>query len=93
MELREEFLVQIEEYAAALFSPDEIALILDFDKEEFRLLMVAKTSAYNRYHKGRLLTEAKVRKAIIDLATKGSSPAQILATELIKQAKLNEVSL
>lgn len=79
-------LKNVEDNAAYFFSPEEIVIINEFpdsfiDREDFQ----------RAYKKGRLLKEAALRKSIIDLATSGSSPAQVLAVQIMKDTNLDRI--
>jgi len=84
-----ERLAQIEEYSGLMFSREEIADILDVDRQLLTELL--EDGDYLRaFKKGRLLREAQLRKAIFDLAANGSSPAQAFAAKLIENAKMED---
>lgn len=79
-------LKSVEEKAGYFFSPEEIAIINEYpdsfiDREDFQ----------RAYKKGRLIKEAALRKSIIDLATSGSSPAQVLAVQIMKDTNLDRI--
>ena len=87
MDELEERLAQIEQYSGLMFSREEIADILDVDRQLLTELL--EDGDYLRaFKKGRLLREAQLRKAIFDLAANGSSPAQAFAAKLIENAKM-----
>ena len=89
MDELEERLAQIEEYSGLMFSREEIADILDVDRQLLTELL--EDGDYLRaFKKGRLLREAQLRKAIFDLAANGSSPAQAFAVKLIENAKMED---
>ena len=89
MDELEERLAQIEEYSSLMFSREEIADILDVDRQLLTELL--EDGEYQRaFKKGRLLREAQLRKAIFDLAANGSSPAQAFAAKLIENAKMED---
>jgi hypothetical protein len=93
MKFTEEQLMQVQEFAALLFTPAEILIILDLAAQpcdEFCTLLTTPefTKAFDR---GRLLTEAKVRKSILDLAAQGSGPAQMLADKMIERSRLHSI--
>jgi hypothetical protein len=71
----EETLQTIEQYAGLCFTPQQIAVILGIDADVFYLDFQAKPELKQAYNRGMLLAEAKVRKAIIELAQGGSSAA------------------
>ena len=89
MDELEERLAQIEQYSGLMFSREEIADILDVDRQLLTELL--DDGDYLRaFKKGRLLREAQLRKAIFDLAANGSSPAQAFAAKLIENAKMED---
>jgi len=88
--LTAELIQQIEEYSSLMFSKNEIAEILEMPSQGFMALLEKDKSAYKAFRKGRLVQEAKLRKAIFDLAGNGSSPAQTLASTMIIEAKMND---
>jgi len=89
MDELEERLAQIEQYSGLMFSREEIADILDVDRQLLTELL--EDGDYQRaFKKGRLLREAQLRKAIFDLAANGSSPAQAFAAKLIENAKMED---
>ncbi len=89
MDELEERLAQIEQYSGLMFSREEIADILDVDRQLLTELL--EDGDYLRaFKKGRLLREAQLRKAIFDLAANGSSPAQAFAAKLIENAKMED---
>jgi len=75
------------EMAAALMKPSEIAVLLDFNSDEFSYIIKNKpespfTIAYN---KGRYQTKFELRKKIIQLAKAGSPQAELLADKYLSQ--------
>ena len=68
------------------FTPAEIAMILGVNTKQYVLLCrTPDTPEHDRYHGGRLTTEIKLRKSIIDLALQGSSPAQTLVKKFLEE--------
>lgn len=89
---REELLQQVEEFAGLMFSRDEIADIIDIDRQRFTEMVTDKEDDVQKaFRRGRLLREAQVRKSIFDLAGNGSSPAQAFAAKLIENAKMEDL--
>lgn len=77
MTLTAEQLDEIENFASLYFTVDEVAQIMELDQDIVREHYSDKSSEfYKRYSKGILLSEAKVRKCVLDLALRNSSPAQ-----------------
>ena len=61
----------IEEYSLLMFSKREIAEILEIPSEGFMELLEKNEQAFKAFRKGRLVQEAKLRKAVFDLAGLG----------------------
>ena len=80
----------IEQYSSLMFTKAEIAEILEIPSDAFMELLEKDEEALKAFRKGRLVQEAKLRKAIFDLADNGSSPAQTLANSMIIDAKMND---
>lgn len=85
LQLTEEQLKNIEEFAGVCFTPEEIAIIIGIDwetvKKEFKN---KKSEIYLRYKKGELMSMFAVRKSIYELAKGGSSASQ---SEFLKLRK------
>ena len=76
MELSEQQLVEVEKWAELLFSPQEIAAILEVDAKLFCKQIKIKTGpVYRSFIKGKLITEAALRQATLTFAKQGSVPA------------------
>ena len=80
----------IEQYSSLMFTKDEIAENLEIPSDAFVELLEKDEEAFKAFRKGRLVQEAKLRKAVFDLASNGSSPAQTLANSMIIDAKMND---
>lgn len=105
MELSEEQKEEIEALAGLRFSPEIIAVIMEIDvaiflkeygysEEEIRKILNkynAQSELFKTVEKGRLQAEAELRKSIFDMAKAGSSPAQTIAREIIKEAQIREI--
>lgn len=80
--LSDEQLKEIEDLAACFFTQEEIQEITGIEEasKEFKKAM----------RKGHLLSEYRLRKSIIDLASDGSSPAQTLAVKMLESLKRKE---
>jgi len=76
---------QIEELAELQFSIEEIAIIVELEVSEVR------RDYRKEYDRGRLLAQAEIRKAILQQAKQGSSPAQRQMMELIDRNKEKKV--
>jgi uncharacterized protein with PIN domain len=85
MNFNEQQLSEIEKFGALLFSPNEIAIILEIDEDEFsEEIQNKKTKA----SKGFLMTKAGVRESIIEMAKRDSSPAQTLVDRVITNIEM-----
>lgn len=77
----------------AMMTDEELCTMLQIDIDEYIMEMNDHNSIlYTTIVRGRLTSEAKVRKSIIDCAAQGSSPAQSLAIKLIESEKLNRIT-
>lgn len=75
-EYSEDELLAIEENAALFFTPSEIAQIIEKETIQFILdYQENKEGVKTKYNKGYFISQAKVRKGLIELATKGSNTA------------------
>jgi len=92
MQQNESFISDIETYASLMFTKEEIAVILEVDPAELKILLQDRESlSFRAFQRGRLKREAEVRKGIFDLAQNGSSPAQAFAMKIIENAKLDDI--
>jgi len=92
IEQTENFLTDLESYAALMFNRSEIAVIMEVDTAELaELLSETQSPAFRAFQRGRLKREAELRKGIFDLAQNGSSPAQTMAIKLIENAKADDL--
>ncbi len=90
IEITNNLLAEIENYAALMFTKKEIAVILELDEKQFYDLL-DKDQPQKAFQRGRLKKEAEIRKSIFDLAQNGSSPAQSFAIKLIENAKMDDL--
>lgn len=92
-ELSEELLHEITDYGRLLFSVEEVAIIVGLDKEKVKIwsknLHHPFTQAYLR---GRLMTEAEVRKTTITLAKQGSTPAVEQVKKYLRDSNIENKS-
>ena len=87
-------LKQLQEYAAALLSPDEIAILLNLPLDERKSFTVRCRSQqgsveYEAFHRGRLQTKLELRQNIIKLAKAGSPAAEPLALRFLKEQNID----
>lgn len=89
--LNEEKLKELEQLAGCFFSLEKIATILQVDQDELARLCVRdkQSEEYAHYNRGKLISEAEVRKAVFKAAKDGSGPAQQLAMKIIEHEKLD----
>ena len=89
MHFSEEQLNEIQEMAALFFLPEQIAINIEVDADDFTELITNKTGdAYKAYCTGRLTTEMELRTAIKNAALNGSTPAQTLLVAFYKDSIL-----
>lgn len=81
----------IEEYASLFMTIDEIAILLDFDREDFRREVRARKSLRAKaYFKGRLQTEIEMRRTTKQFAEKGSPQAEAQMIEFNRRQRIAE---
>lgn len=91
MELSNDQLTQIEEYASLFCSIDEIALLIDVNEAELRREIRKKTSeAAKYYYRGKLATQVKLRRQTKLFAEKGSPQAEQTMKQLYEKQCNNE---
>ena len=88
MNLNEEHFREIEEMASLFLSPEEIAINLEVDIDEFLMEIQLSGVVAQYYHRGRLKTSIELRKAILQAAVNGSSPAQQMMKEFYSNTQL-----
>jgi len=94
MEFTAEELIEIEEMASLLFSPDKISKILGVELHDFtECLMRVHHPATIAFARGSLKTEAELRKSILKLAKQGSSPAQNLSLKMLDELSTRLMNL
>lgn len=87
-DLTPEDLAEVENLAGLFFSPREIAVMLELILPEIlEQLDNSEGNFYRAFQKGRLQNEVNLRKAIMQLARAGSSPAQTMAMDLLNKSK------
>lgn len=94
MDLTDEHLARLREYAAALLTPQEIAVLLGISPGERKAFCVRCRShegdpVYEAFHLGRLTTKLELRTNIIKLAKAGSPAAEPLAEKFLREQNLN----
>jgi hypothetical protein len=92
MNLSNDQLAELESLASYLFSPDEIAIVLDVDADQLEDELLDETSTiYRAYQRGKLKSKLELRKSILTLAKQGSSPAQTLAMRILEDLEAREL--
>ncbi len=87
-ELTDVDLKTITDLAALFFVPAEIAMMLKLNETEFKAACNnTRTKVYDAYYSGYLQGQVEIRTGIMKMAKAGSSPAQTMALEILKQAK------
>ncbi len=94
MELTEEQLGLVEEYASAFLSFREIAVLIGVNVYQFCEMMNDKDSpVFYRYFRGKTRAKYEIRKNIVDMAKKGSPQAEDLSQALIRDSEFDELDL
>ncbi len=89
MNLTEEQLVEVEQFAAAFMKPYEIAIIMELGPMFIAAIEDPCTAVSQAYQKGFLSSKYQVNRKIVDLAKAGSSPAQAMANKLIQDIEFD----
>lgn len=88
MEFTPDQLTEIQNMAGLFFTPEEIAINIEVDPEDFANLIKAQSGdAYKHYMAGRFSSDVELRKAIQQAALNGSTPAQQSMLILLKDSK------
>lgn len=88
MNLSDEELQQIEEFASIALPLSDIAVILQVDPEELRAAYSEQSNAVRkRYCAGSLRLKAELHKSIKESALQGSNPAQQLMQKFLDEIK------
>ena len=88
MNFTQEQLDELEGLGELQFSIQECAIIMQFDEMALMRAMEENKPIRNTYERGRLKASAAVRKAILQQAKQGSTPAQKQMLALIKDASI-----
>ena len=79
-----ELLIEVEKLATLQFFVDEIAISLRIDREKFRKAVKAGGNPLaDAFERGRITSEAEVRRAVLTQAKQGSTPAQKMILEMV----------
>ncbi len=91
--LTEEEKENLEHFAGLLFNDRDLALIMGLNVEAFRMqMLLEKGEIFEIVSRGRLKAEAEIREAIIEMAKRGSTPAQNSSDALLKQLRKDNVA-
>lgn len=93
MNLNDEQLQKLEEYAASLLPASDIAILIGIEAKdrktfEVRCKLHEGTAEYEAYNRGRLTTKLELRQNIIKLAKAGSPAAEPLAIKFMSEQNL-----
>lgn len=92
MQLTNEQLEMLETMGANFFPIKDIAIVIEVNEHQLKqAIKDVSTEAHKRYHKGKLLTELELRKSIVDLAKRGSNPAQKMLLELLTDMRSSNI--
>lgn len=85
---------KLHEYAAALLSPAEIAILMGIPPDERSTFCIRCRDrqgdpVYETYHHGRLTTKLELRQNVIKLAKAGSPAAEPLAERYLYEQNLD----
>lgn len=81
----DQFLAEAESFAALLYGPEKLAVLLRTDVADIRLAISDPRSPLgSAIHRGYLLCESEIRVAVLKSAKQGSGPAQAEALRLLK---------
>jgi hypothetical protein len=92
MTIDKKLLIQVEELSSLFFTLHEIAVILGVPEDDC-VTLINDQEVIKRAEKGRLLTEATVRKNVFDLAKSGSSNAQTLAVKIMDDFNVKNIDV
>ncbi len=92
--MNDEQLQLLEDYASALLTPSEIAVLLDIPVNARKTFNVRcrtheGSAEYEAFHRGRLTTKLELRRNIIKLAKAGSPAAEPLAERFLQEQNLD----
>ena len=90
-ELDQSDLDELRNMAKLMFTPPQIAVMLELDADALAIAVAeenAGTGIYSAFWGGRYECEAEIRASIMKMANAGSTPAQAIALELMKMSKI-----
>jgi hypothetical protein len=91
MQYTEEQLIKIGEFAGLLMTITDIAILMDFDEDELRLLIQDKSHEVSKvYHLHKTQTILSLRRQEIELGKAGSTIGIELTQKYMLEQTLNE---
>ncbi len=91
MEFTEKELKKIKKLASLFFTHKEIAIAMILDVDEFYdYVRDPESNVYKYYQAGKIKTEVKIRKQVIQMAEMGSPVAQQETSKLASNQKIKE---
>jgi hypothetical protein len=92
MQLTEEELTLIEEYAGLFLTWHDIATLLKKRPAEFKAAFDDKNSElFQAYSRGQVTSKLNLRRPVIKMAEHGSPQAEILAQKFIEEQQMAEL--
>lgn len=92
IKLTDEQKESLKEFAGLLLPNDDLAVMIGMPKDRFRLAMLMEENEiFEIVMAARLITESTIRKGVIDMASRGSTPAQTSAEAMIRNMKKDNV--
>jgi hypothetical protein len=90
MGMTSEQLAELEDLATSLMTTANLETIFGVPTGQFAQAILEGSPEGLAIMRGRLLTEAKLRKSIINLALAGSGPAQAMAKGFLDEMRVGE---
>ena len=88
-DISKEDLDEIRKMAGVFLTPKEIATVLEADHVAFtEACNTEGNEIYNAFAGGRLQSIFEVRQSVVKLAKQGSSPAQTMSMEMIRNSSM-----
>jgi hypothetical protein len=86
MQLDQKQIDMLSKMGSNFFSHAQCAVVLEVDSLQLRAaLKDQRTEAYKAYYKAYFMSMVKLRESIMELAQRGSSPAQAQILKIIEQ--------
>jgi hypothetical protein len=84
MDYNNQILKEVEELAGLFLDPEEIAILLDLDIDEFsRQLRLKQGCLYRSYFMGKTLAKKEIHTNVVKMAKHGSPLAEEMAHKMI----------